>query len=55
MSKGRVNSDESMSTAARVFRAAGNSWATVERVAHRDANGVYVVRRSDLQKAAGAR
>jgi ribosomal protein RSM22 (predicted rRNA methylase) len=46
--KGRINSDGSMSTASRTLRAAGGSWASVEKAAHRDENGVYVVRRSEL-------
>lgn len=48
MSKGRINSDESIATAARALRAAGDSWVALERAAHRDAEGVYVVRASDL-------
>jgi hypothetical protein len=51
MTKGRVNSEGSMRTAARTFREAGNSWAAVERAARRDENGVYVVRSSDLAEA----
>lgn len=52
MSKGRVNSEGSKSTAARVLRQAGNSWARVERAAHRNENGVYVIRRRDLERDA---
>jgi hypothetical protein len=48
MSKGRINSDGSMTTASRTLRAAGGSWLTVERAARRNENGVYVVRRSEL-------
>ena len=50
MTKGRVNSEGSMSTAARVLREAGGSWAVVERVASRNEDGVYVVRRRDLER-----
>ncbi len=53
MSKGRINSEGSMNTATRTLRAAGNSWAQVERTARRDESGVYVVRRSELRPANG--
>lgn len=48
MSKGRINSEGSMTTASRTLRAAGGSWLTVERASHRDENGVHIVRRSQL-------
>ena len=50
MTKGRVNSEGSMSTAARVLRAAGGSWAAVERAASRNEDGIHVVRRRDLER-----
>ncbi len=37
-----------MTTASRVLREAGGSWQTVERVARRNDEGVYVVRSSRL-------
>ncbi|TGX53991.1 hypothetical protein E5A73_07625 [Sphingomonas gei] len=50
MSKGRINSEGSMLTASRTFRFAGCSWAAVERAAHRNEDGVYVVRLSELAR-----
>lgn len=51
MSSGRINSKASIATMERMLRAAGNSWERVERVAHRDENGVYVVHERDLRRA----
>jgi hypothetical protein len=50
MSKGRINSEGSMTTASRTLRAAGGSWLTVERASRRDENGVHIVRRSELRE-----
>lgn len=47
MKSGRVNSTGSLATAASVFRDFQGSWQAVERVARRDDDGVYVIRRSD--------
>lgn len=44
MKSGRVNSPESLATASAAYRAFGNSWAKIDRVARRDARtGVYVI------------
>jgi hypothetical protein len=48
MTSGRINSQESVRTASRVFRAFDDSWNAVEQVAERREDGVYVIRRRDL-------
>jgi hypothetical protein len=50
MTKGRINSEGSMNTASRVLRDAGGSWVAIERIARRNEDGVYVVRRKDLDE-----
>lgn len=48
MNTGRINSDESIRLASRLVHAFGD-WDAVERAATRDIDGVYVIRRSDLE------
>lgn len=51
MSTGRINSRESIRTASNVVRAFGGSWQAVERAASVNADGVHVLRRSDIERA----
>ncbi|MCJ2187131.1 MAG: hypothetical protein P8Y58_05445 [Novosphingobium sp.] len=49
MNLGRINSDASIETANRVFRAFKGSWIEVEEAAERREDGVFVIRRPDLR------
>lgn len=51
MGSGRINSPASIRTANDVFRAFGGSWEAVESASHTRADGVHVIRRSDIQRA----
>lgn len=51
MAAGRINSPASIETAADVFSAFGGSWQAVERIAQVRADGVRVIRRSDIERA----
>ena len=47
MNSGRINSPESIRLASEVVRAFG-SWEAAERASQRSADGVYVLRRSQI-------
>lgn len=46
MKSGRINSKGSMATADRLFHKFGGSWKAIDAAATRDANGVFVIRRT---------
>jgi len=50
MSSGRINSPESLRTAAQVVRAFGG-WEAVEAASHLSEDGVRRIMRSDLERA----
>lgn len=51
MVSGRINSPASIRIASDVVRAFGGSWEAVERASTVDADGVHVIRRSDIERA----
>ena len=51
MATGRINSPASIRTASDVVRAFGGSWEAVERASAVNADGVHVIRRSDIERA----
>jgi hypothetical protein len=51
MASGRINSPESIRTATEVIRAFGGSWEAVERAARVNADGIHVIRQSDIERA----
>lgn len=51
MTSGRFNSPESIKLASEVLEAFGGSWEAVDRASTRGPDGVYILRRSDIERA----
>ena len=51
MTSGRFQSAESLRLATEVFHAFGESWEAVEQASERGPDGVYVIRRSEIERA----